>query len=205
MEPLAGEKKFDTQKVISHVAKQAARTYGQWTTYDDLLQEIHTYQLANVKRLEKWLAAGETFRIFRAYFGVAKQYGEREKAAQSGYRFEDVAWYDPLRLEDIIPLAMNPGWDGLTGERGDAEMPGARVTGSEGGTLLAMVLDVRRVLSGKKFLVTDFDSSTPEGRGRLEWLCVQLGGEYPAAEGYTPSRRKAISNEAAIARTGDGY
>lgn len=199
------ERKFDREGVKRHVAKTAAKTYAEWTTQEDLLQELHTYDIANSRRIEKWLDGGETFRVFRAYFGVAKQFAEREKAAQSGYHFEDVAWYDPTRLADIVPLAMNSRWDGLTGEMGDAGQPVAKVAGSEGGTLLAMVLDVRRVLRGTKFLATDFDPSTTEGMSRLQWLCVQLGGEYPVAEGYTPSRRKAMTNNQAIARTGDLY
>jgi hypothetical protein len=191
---------------IPGIAAQVASRYPRFVDRDDVEQELRVYALGEGKKhLDRYVADGDEFRVQRALFGAAKQYAEREKAQKSGYSFEDVAWYSPSKLAELVPLALNPKWDGLTGQ-GDESAAYGSTDGREGGTLLAMVADVRRALAptGTAWTVSDFDPETETGLRNLEWLADQLGGEYPEAPGYGRGRR-AISNAAARALTENGY
>lgn len=196
-------------RMVTYIAGKAARSYADWTTYDDLYQEVYMYAfLTQRHRIDKWTADQDTTRVFRALFGVAKQYAEKEKAVKSGYDFSDLHWYTPQKLADLIPIALNDGWDGLTGLDNEQGMPGGKGIAFEGGSLLAMVMDLRAALvktfkNGLKMNPTDFDISDPVGRGRLEKLAENLGGEYPDAPGYSRGRRKVKSNAAAVHETGE--
>lgn len=196
--------------LLSRAAQVAGKTHARFTRFtslDDVTQEVRLYILGEGRpHLEKMLTAeGGEFRAMRALYGVARQFCEREKAVKSGYSFEDVAWYSPTKLVDLIPLALNTRWDGITGE-GDETASFGSTDGREGGTLLAMVADIRRALgsSGGAWKVTDFDPETEYGQFNLEWLADRLGGEWPEAPGYGRGRR-AISNAAARALTETGY
>lgn len=186
---------------IPQVAAQTAAKYSRYVDREDVEQELRFYALGDGKRaLEKFTESGDEFRVQRALYGAARQYAEREKAAKSGYSFDDVAWYSPLKLADLIPLALDGGWDGLVGE-GEENSAYGSTDGKEGGTLLAMVADVRIPLyrSGVRWQPSDFDPSTDDGLKNLEWLADQLGGEFPEAPGYRRGHRKAMSNAASQA------
>lgn len=198
----------EVNSAINRVVAMKFRTYQRWVTRDDLKQELVLYHLDNKRMFAKWIEEKEQFRLMRALHGAAKQYAEREKAAQSGYEYGDIAWYDPVKLELLIPLALDPTWDGLTGEEEELGMPAAKSVSNEGGTLLAMVCDVRRAIADMHFSVGFFDSSTEHGQANLEWLCMKLGGEYPEAPGYSPrrnQRRRAQSTAAALYETESNY
>lgn len=203
MEPVVDN--AEILRIISHIADRAGRSYTDWTTRDDIHQELYLYYRAKSKQIEKWLEDGEKFRVMRAFFGAAKQYAEREKAAQAGYQFNDIYWYDPSRLVNLVQLALNGGWDGLTGVDEDLGMPHGKSVGSDGGDLVAMVCDIRRVLRGRHFAPEYFDPLLPGGTDNLQWLSNKLGGSFPAAPGYEPGRRRVMSNESARYETGKGY
>lgn len=208
MEPVAGTVPDDAARIIAHVADATAKKYAAFTTRDDIFQELWLYYVDNSKRFEKWRMSGQsgdTFRLMRGLFGKAKLYCETEKAVKSGYNIEDVYWYEPAQLANLVPLALNPRWDGLSGAEEDPGMPRGKSPASESGNLLAMVMDIRRVV--RPFhRAADFDPATEVGEANLEWLSQRLGGGYPKAPGYEPaSRRKVLSNAAAVAKTEAGY
>lgn len=191
---------------IPIVAAQVASRYHRFVDKDDVAQELRVYAMGEGKpHLDKFVSEGEEFRVQRALYGAGKQYAEREKAAQSGYSFEDVAWYSPEKLADLIPLALSDGWEGLTGQ-GDETAGYGSTDGREGGTLLAMVADVRRAISrsGLPRHTASYDPDTELGTSNLQALADQLGGEFPDAPGYGRGRR-AMSNAAARAITENGY
>lgn len=195
----APTKLFDIDNEITHTARHAAARYAGFADADDFRQEMHLYRLtAGKKHIEKWLRDGDYYRVRKALHGVVKRYGEEQKALASGYSYSDIAWYSPEKLADLVPLALDSQWDGLTGESGDGERRG-KTDGREGGTLLAMIADVRSVLP-PDVLPGDYDPLTEAGLERLRVLSERLGGESPsdAAPGY---RRRAMSNSQAQART----
>lgn len=192
---------------IRYVATQTEKKYKGFVDRDDVLQELNLYALtAGSKTFARW--AGEEdgqFRITRALFGAANQYAETEKAARSGYEFGDIAWYTPSRLYQLLPLALDSEWDGLTGA-GEENESSSKQPSFESGTLLAMVSDVRTALGNAVDWAKpdDFDPETDLGMERLVALADRLGGEFPDAPGYRRGRR-AISNAAAQVVTGRSY
>lgn len=184
-------------KMVSHVAKAGAARYADWVDHSDVYQDLWIYAFtSNRKQLLKWQLAGEKFRLMRALFGAVKQYAETEKAAQSGYEFADVAWYSPDKLADLIPLALNREWDGMTGDEAEEGMPESQTLGREGGNLLAMVCDIRRVIDKEPARYGGWEKDTANGDANLEWLADRLGGEFPEAPGYSRGRSKALRQAA---------
>jgi hypothetical protein len=185
--------------IIRTVHREAAGWYPGHVDPDDLYQELAIYATERRSQFEKWVEGEEPHRVTLALRSVARIYGATEKAqGQSGFEYEDVAWYSPDGLATVIPLALDDGWDGLTGESGEAGMPSAGTSAAEGGTLLAMVLDVRRVWDRDGNRHVTYDPETDEGVANLVWLAEALGGQYPSAPGYSRGRRKCISNGQAL-------
>jgi hypothetical protein len=195
---------------IDDAARHAVNTtyprFADYTDRADVEQEVRLYVLGDgAKHIAKWVADDEKFRITRALCGVARQYCEREKAARSGYSFDDIAWYSPEKLAELVPLALSAQFDGLTGDTDQSSAYGS-TDGAEGGTLLAMIADVRRALGQANDWAnaSDFDPETDVGLERLTALADRLGGEFPGAPSYRHGRR-AMSNSRAISLTQNGY
>jgi hypothetical protein len=182
---------------LRHAHQSCRDWYADYVDEDDLHQEMAIYVAENRDQLQKWIDTNEEHRVKLALKSVARIYGTREKARALGFEYEDVAWYSPEGLVSLIPLALDSRWDGLTGEPEETGMPGAGSPANEGGTLLAMVLDVRRVIESGTWLVSDFDLESEQGVANLEWLADRLGGQYPAAPGYRREGRKSMDNNEA--------
>lgn len=190
-------------ETVNAVATSCADWYPEYVDPDDLRQELCVYAAENEKTLQRWADRDEMPRVHLALRGVAKQFGETAKAKALGYEFDDVAWYSPGGLVSLIPLALDGSWDGLTGTSDEQQEKRGSTAPGEGGTLLAMVMDVRRALGGSKMLPGDFDASTDRGMERLRWLSDRLGGDFPGAPGYRRQRRRAMSNDEAVRVTGE--
>lgn len=185
MEPLTAE----AAKLVRTISSDAAKQYERWADFDDIHQEVYVYYCTHQKQLEKWRDNDDAFRLKRALYGAAKQYCEREKAAKSGYEFEDLFWYEPVMLASLMPLVLNSGWDGLSGEDADPGQPRGKTVASEGGSLLAMVCDIRRFIQ-PSHRSWNWDVDTELGRRNLERLSRRLGGPFPYAPGYHPGQRR---------------
>lgn len=171
--------------------------YSDFVSYDDVLQEIHLYALGGgAKYIQKWLADDEPHRVRLALRGAGKRFCEKEKAQQSGYSPDDVAWYSPEKVAEILPHALNPKYDGLSGDDPDSNGHRGAAPGREGGGMLAMIVDVRRAVDvyGKPLN----DSDGEYDAGYLERLSEFLGGDYPNAPGYTRTKRDVVSTARAL-------
>lgn len=187
---------------ISWVSSRIALTHGRWVSKDDISQELWLYYLDFGKKdLNKAIDKDDWARVNRLLFARAHRYAEEEKAHQCGYAFEDVAWYRPEQLYDLLPMALDASWEGLTGESGEEHVSSSN-GGREGGSLLAMVVDVRRALGSAMSWATvdDFDPKTEIGMERLVALADKLGGEFPNSPGYDRGR-KSITNSKAKSMT----
>ena len=188
-------------KLLAQTQRETADWYTDYVDPGDTAGEQALYAVENERMLQKWIDRGEPHRVTLALRAVAKRYGETEKAHQSGYELGDVAWYSPLGLESLVPLALDPEWDGLTGEAEDSDLPHQSGPASEGGTLLAMVMDIRRVFHLHGHRHGSWDADTETGLANLEWVADKLGGDYPSAPGYSRGRREVMSNQRAQAIT----
>ena len=191
---------------IAHVAGWTGQRFGPYVTTADVSQELWLYcHSTGLKHVQKHLEDQDDYRLRKLLFGAARQYAEREKAEQCGYSFDDVAWYSPAKLADLVPIALDPTWDGQTGAPAEDIEVRAKTDGREGGTLLAMIADVRSALKRTPGWesASDFDPDTEDGYALLLRLSARLGGEFPEAPGF--SRRRAVSNSAARALTRNGW
>ena len=191
-------------QLVEFVAAHTHARYKKWVDLEDIRQELWTYQLGEGgKYFKRWHEKGQHYRVKLALFGAAKQYCEAEKAARSGYSFDDIAWYAPENLAWLVELAFDPQFDGHI-QAEHERTGGKKSTGPEGGTILAMVADVRRVLDNqmKDYRLEDFDEWAPEAEGNLRKLADWLGGEFPNSPGYQRGRRRVVSNAQARAYLG---
>lgn len=172
-------------------ATATQRRYRRHVDHGKILDELYDYANGpGRKHITKWLATGQPDQMLRALFNVAKQYAERQKAKASGYHFDDIHWYSTDRIVELLPLALDDSWDGLTGEDDEPHRGGS--AGSETGGLLASVADVRaalRALPAERLTLLSFDQDSDEYGVAVSRVCDWLGGPFPAADGYR--RRKA--------------
>lgn len=184
VEPTSAEPTIEDLVVsISHAA--AAR-YAGFVTFEDVQQQLQLFILSNAAQVARWYNNSGFHRVALALRGAAKRYSETEKAAACGYSFDDVAWYDPTMLEDLIPLALDERWDGTSpSSEDDGSMPRSKTDAAVGGTLLAMVMDVRRAIRRV--------GSDPTAVAEF------LGGDFPGSKSSQKTPRRVLSNAAAAA------
>lgn len=173
-------------EALAFVAGKIATRYTDFVERGDVYQELALYVYGDGKKIADKAVEDESerHRLYLALFGVGRQFAEREKAVKSGYDYTDIAWYTPEQLEDLLPFATDKTWDGLMGEQ---EGPQGRTSSPrEGGTLLAMIVDLRRALAARPaaaHVVTSGQSGEVRADA-LKVLAQFLGGEYPAAPSY---------------------
>ena len=170
----------DVADVARTVAHRVAPRYNGHVTVDDLLQELWLYA-TTTRQVQREAEAGDSSRVYRSLHGAAIQYCEAEKAHRTGYRLQDVAWYSTEAVERLLPLALDPLFDGTAPFDDDNNEGGKSKQSGDQANLLVQVLDIR---AAARAVGTD-------PAAIVEWL----GGEYPAAPGYRG--RRAISNAAA--------
>lgn len=175
---------------VAKAARYAGYRYGRYgVTKDDAAQEIYVWLYGEGRRkVESWLEASpqRTTRIYRSMLDVAIGYGEREKATAAGYSPDDVYWYSPSSIEGLMPLVVDPTYTRPNGAVDE---------------LLAMVLDIRRVLSPDDIEYFIYkDEADPSWRDMIRSVVDRLGGSRPYV-----GRRKALSNAAALAITKGAY
>ena len=178
----------DMPGFVAKAARFVAHRYRSYVEEDDVSQEIYVWLYgAGQLKVDRWLQSDpqQTTRIYLSMLDVARQYAEREKAAKSGYRPEDVWWYTPGSLEALMPLAMDASYTQQNGHVGE---------------LLTMVLDIRKAVvdAGLFEFFTDEAEEHPDYRVNILLVLDRLGGERPAV-----GRRRAMSNAKAQAITSE--
>lgn len=200
----------ETEQIARKAAAQVARSYGSHgTDYDMALSDIHEwmYTPRHRSKIDRWLASDpqQTSRIFWSFVAAAQKPAEKRKAEMHGYEVDDVEWYTPAMVAALLPLALDPDYDGqATPDRErkvDINENAARRTPNHGetGNTLAQVLDIRRAIAGLPDWV-GVDVSSDPSRSSLEAIVQYLGGPRPYV-----GRRRVVSNATAQAMTGREY
>lgn len=192
---------IDLLEEIGFVTSRLHRGFMRYVDRDDLHQEIALYAWGEGKReVARLIERDDGQRLRLLLYGAGRQYAEREKAYRSGYSFADIAWYTPETLRDLVPLALDPDFDGLTGDHDEPNVGGGKQSaGSESGTLLAMIADTRRALEAcpaERHDLSSLDETSDEYTLALTQLAEYLGGPFPEAPGYRP-RRRVVNNSTA--------
>lgn len=201
----------ETEQLARKAAGQVARSYGRHgTDYDTALSDIHEwmYTPRHRDKIGRWLASSpqQTSRIYWSFISAAQKPAERRKAEMHGYDVDDIDWYTPQLVKSLLPLALNPNYDGMaTPDREgkvDLNEKAAKRTPNyaETGDTLAQVMDIRRAIAGLPSWVVVGVSTDEISASSVEAIVQYLGGPRPFV-----GRRRVVSNATAQAMTGADY
>jgi hypothetical protein len=195
---------------VRRAASSVYSRYSRFVSLEDLTQECYVWLYGKgLKSVNRWLANDpqQTTRISRELYACAQGYAQQEKALKLGYDISDVTWYSPSLVEALLPLALDSTYDGtgqMDQEDADNNHGGkSKKDPSEGGDVLAMVMDLRRAF--KALPEIELELMTGEA-GSSSWesglmaVVNYLGGEKALV-----GNRKVISNAHAQALTTGNY
>lgn len=135
----------DRVDIVERTIADVHRRFGEFVSLDDLRSEAHLWWYGpGQPYLQEYLTEDENHvRLRRSVWRWCARYAEQEKAQQSGYNPGDQLDYSPTVVVGILPIALDP--DGVPGA-GLHEGPAPKGNLAEGGTVLAILMDVRRAL-----------------------------------------------------------
>ena len=207
--------------VVQQVATETKRQFPI-VERDDLVQEGWLWLAEHTEKLDEWgTGKGAMGRVAKALRRRLRAYALKEKAAKTGYDFEDVYFYSTGLLRELIPQALDRTvWvePGVAAETGKISRTGDP---AEGGNRIAMLCDVRASLEAgseadKELLWTVFGLCMPEDEYAMHLEITvealrtrvhravqrvqrRLGGPKP--DGPYVGTRRSISNAQAQAIT----
>lgn len=136
-------------------AASVARQFKGYVETGDLIQEIHVYILTHPKMEEELLQAYENGkedtrwtarRIMARMRRAAERYARKEKASTLGYRPGDEFFYDSQMIASLMPAVLTfESTAELIVEHVEDGTPKRPSAPSEGGNMLAMIVDVKRI------------------------------------------------------------
>lgn len=142
-------------QLASPAAAAVARQFKGYVDAGDLAQEIHVYILTHPAMEKELLQAYEigkeetrwtARRIMARMRRYAERYARKEKAARLGYRPEDEFFYDNQMIANLMPAVFTlEATAELIIERIEDGTPKRPAAPSEGGNMLAMIMDVKRI------------------------------------------------------------
>lgn len=215
------------------IAGNSIRRYRDYTTADDVFQELCVWWVQHPRLWTELLAEAEedagALRLRRRLGDVAESFCRREKAAISGYEPSDEWFYSTRLLRELLPMVLaGPQGAVLPGEPEGGHQRSGRPP-EEGNDLSAMYADIswalERLPESQCALLTaaylhgSSDAELGETLGvtaqvagsrlhravrRLQRL---LGGRAPIVDepqgGDHPGVREIMSSATAVARTED--
>jgi len=142
--------------LISISASHVHRRFAGYVERDDLIQELRVYVLNRphlAKMLDeayevskdetKWVARRIMARLRR----TIEKYSRKEKAAKLGYSTGDEFFYDTATIAKMLPVAFEFDTHGaVLVDKVDDGTPRKPSVPSEGGNILAMVIDLRSAI-----------------------------------------------------------
>lgn len=197
--------------LASPAASSVARQFKGYVETGDLIQEIHIYILThpdletelteaytNGKEETRWTAR----RIMARMRRHAERYARKEKATKLGYKPGDEFFYDNQMIANLMPAVLTfDATSELIIEHVEDGQPKRPAAPSEGGNLLAMIVDIKRIYDrlpeddqilleqyyGKEMTYTqlaeawNISKSTAERRVKdlLRFINRELGGQSP--------------------------
>ena len=144
------------EDLISISASHVHRRFAGYVERDDLIQELRVYVLNRphlAKMLDeayevskdetKWVARRIMARLRR----TIEKYSRKEKAAKLGYSTGDEFFYDTATIAKMLPVAFEFDTHGaVLVDKVDDGTPRKPSVPSEGGNILAMVIDLRSAI-----------------------------------------------------------
>ena len=205
-------------RTCTRAARRIATINRGYCDSEDVAQEMYAWVLTHPDWVDNWLEQGQRGigKLFKALSRAGQKYVSLERQRRTGAVPEDLHWYTPGLVEELLPDVWYPqNWDGGTR---DAERPRSQGKPAEAGNRRAMMVDLSRAIAtlneedgrflADRYVLRPVESMsewanawelTEDGaRKRLhrivEKLIDRMGGEPPY---YTPTRR-VRSNAAAL-------
>lgn len=111
--------------------------------HEDIKQSLYQWFVEHPNKLDEWEAIGEKDAknlIYRSLRNQALDYCQRWKAKTTGYDVSDLYYYEPELIEALLPAVLRGDY-GVT-QKLNLGRPGRPSAPSEGGNLMAMMLEV---------------------------------------------------------------
>jgi len=133
--------------IVVSVAAEYHKKYNM-VELDDIKQSLYEWFLEHPNKLDEWEAIGKKDAknlIYRSLRNQALDYCQRWKAKSIGYEVSDLFYYEAEMVEALLPSVIR----GETTEmpKLNLGMPGRPPAPSEGGNLMAMMVEVNHAYS----------------------------------------------------------
>lgn len=203
-QPLTNE---DVSKAIAIASKQAMTSCYGYVEREDLSQVCWLDMFEKRTKYDRYLTSGNFNGLIKELLRTAGTFAQREKAAKTGYRTEDLFFYSKRHLRELIPVVLNSWQTGDEFEHEytdrsswlDVEIGLQSLSASDYQIICWAFLDDPEEEAGYLNVGAHLGISSDAARQRvnrvLDRLREALGGENPF------SRRKAVSNAASMAQT----
>ena len=141
--------------LVPSVARTIYRRYKAYVEFDDIKQECMAWAMTRIPdHTEDLMETVEAKRkhneqrIAYQMRRVAERYARKEKASKSGYQIIDEAYYDPVKLGQLLPFVIASVIDGTVLEQVQQMiqdgLPKGKSSPAEGGNLLVSLIDIKR-------------------------------------------------------------
>lgn len=142
-------------EIAPGVAHSVYRRFRNFVERDDLLQECYLWATSRNESLKEQLDETNSIkrianerRIAWQMKRHAERYARKEKAAKSGYKVGDEAFYDTVTLGQLLPFVIASIVDNTTLEQAqnmiNDGLPRKQSAPAEGGNLLATLIDIKK-------------------------------------------------------------
>ena len=181
--------------IAPSVASAIARRFRGYVERDDVLQECLAWALTRGKQFDEMLNEPNPVqrvinekRIAWQMKRTAERYARKEKAAKSGYRTGDEAFYDTTIIAQLIPFVIASIVNGTVLEQAQEMIndgtPRKQSTPAEGGNLLAILIDIK-----KQYLKLEQEDKTILQMRYHDSFTLQQIGQYLECATSTADRR----------------
>ena len=141
--------------IAPSVAAVVHKRYNQWVEREDVLQECYSWAISRTGWIKNELDVEDTKqrihnekRVAWQMLRNAERYCRKEKATKSGYNITDEAYYESATLGQLLPFVIASMVDGTVLEQAQEMIRDGQPKGSsspsEGGNLLAALLDIKK-------------------------------------------------------------
>jgi RNA polymerase sigma factor (sigma-70 family) len=181
--------------IVASVSNSIYRRYRQFVERDDIKQECYAWYYSRSTHFNNLLSAENaverTINEKRMAWQMrrhAERYARKEKAIKSGYKPGDESFYDTVTLAQLLPYVIASIINNTILEQAqnliNDGQPRKQSAPAEGGTLLAMLIDIK-----KAYLKLDITDKDILIKRYHENLTLQEMAEYLGCAVSTADRR----------------
>jgi hypothetical protein len=201
----------EVERALSSAATKVRSRFYNYVELDDLKQQGRLAKLENPNKFRRLAEAGNYLGTWQEFNRVLSIYANKEKAARTGYKADDLFFYNKRMLRELIPAILNSWQTGDEFEYEysdraawmDVEQGLQALSASDYQIICWAFLDDPEEEAGNANVGLHLGITSDAARQRvnrvLDHIRETLGGSNPF------SRRKAMSNAASQAQTRNAW